>query len=283
MQAIFDAPDEDGPRLVYADWLEENAEPGGIDLQHAALIRAQIAGREPEMDTSFVRRALGVFVSVSKELHPLTGKRVLTSGGFELRRGFIDRLRLNPIRLCPIATQSSLDVDPEEWMTLARHPIRHLSLGELLHDETLSIEHLVDGFRQSPMLERLESLDFEAIDTWSIDYPRAELLGPLLRGGRCLRLRRLELCWFLIGRGWAPAQDEEAVPLIKEWVELVCESPLPALRTLVLCTNHPLRLDTEAIAQRFGRGIEVLQRSPPPDPHALVLEADTWRLRPEGW
>jgi uncharacterized protein (TIGR02996 family) len=36
LRAIFDAPDDDTPRLVYADFLEENGEP-----ERAALIRAQ--------------------------------------------------------------------------------------------------------------------------------------------------------------------------------------------------------------------------------------------------
>src|SRR4051812_765308 len=36
LQAILEAPDEDGPRLVYADWLEDNGDP-----DKAEFIRAQ--------------------------------------------------------------------------------------------------------------------------------------------------------------------------------------------------------------------------------------------------
>lgn len=44
LRAIFDTPDDDTPRLVYADWLEEHGFP-----HHAGLIRVQceLAGREP--------------------------------------------------------------------------------------------------------------------------------------------------------------------------------------------------------------------------------------------
>jgi len=37
MRTICDHPDDDVPRLVFADWLEENG-----DADHAALIRTQI-------------------------------------------------------------------------------------------------------------------------------------------------------------------------------------------------------------------------------------------------
>src|SRR5262245_26763055 len=38
LRAVFAAPDDDAPRLVYADWLEEHGE-----TPHAELIRAQCA------------------------------------------------------------------------------------------------------------------------------------------------------------------------------------------------------------------------------------------------
>jgi uncharacterized protein (TIGR02996 family) len=46
LQAILDAPDDDTPRLVYADWLEEHAEP-----ERAEFIRVQCRlARTPEGD-----------------------------------------------------------------------------------------------------------------------------------------------------------------------------------------------------------------------------------------
>src|SRR5437764_549926 len=38
LQAILEAPDDDAPRLVYADWLEDHGDP-----EWAEFIRAQIA------------------------------------------------------------------------------------------------------------------------------------------------------------------------------------------------------------------------------------------------
>src|SRR5262245_34522748 len=48
MQAVLEQPDDDAPRLVYADWYEENGDEA--DRQHAELIRLQVErarGRSP--------------------------------------------------------------------------------------------------------------------------------------------------------------------------------------------------------------------------------------------
>ncbi|HYT91149.1 MAG TPA: TIGR02996 domain-containing protein [Gemmataceae bacterium] len=41
LRAVIDNPDDDGPRLVYADWLEEHG-----DAERAEFIRIQIAVAE---------------------------------------------------------------------------------------------------------------------------------------------------------------------------------------------------------------------------------------------
>src|SRR5437763_6998841 len=38
LAAVLDAPDDDAPRLVYADWLDENGQP-----ERAEFIRVQLA------------------------------------------------------------------------------------------------------------------------------------------------------------------------------------------------------------------------------------------------
>ena len=45
LQAVYTAPDDDAPRLVYADWLEERGDP------RAEFIRAQVErAMTPEWD-----------------------------------------------------------------------------------------------------------------------------------------------------------------------------------------------------------------------------------------
>lgn len=51
LRAICAAPDDDTPRLIFADWLEEHGEP-----ERAAFIRDQIASGEDYADGVFVYR-----------------------------------------------------------------------------------------------------------------------------------------------------------------------------------------------------------------------------------
>src|SRR5207253_1417696 len=58
LRAVTDQPDEDVPRLVYADWLEENGDPGRaefirLDVRHAQRLRD---GPVPAGDPEEVRR-----------------------------------------------------------------------------------------------------------------------------------------------------------------------------------------------------------------------------------
>src|SRR4051794_1062884 len=50
LQAILDAPDDDGPRLVYTDWLEEHA-TADADRVRAAFLRLQCEADRTERDT----------------------------------------------------------------------------------------------------------------------------------------------------------------------------------------------------------------------------------------
>jgi uncharacterized protein (TIGR02996 family) len=42
LQAIIDAPEDDAPRLVYADWLEDNGQP-----ERAEFIRPRLLPHSP--------------------------------------------------------------------------------------------------------------------------------------------------------------------------------------------------------------------------------------------
>ncbi len=47
MTEILQAPDEDGPRLVYADWLEQQGDPRGEFIRLQCLLAAE--GEQPEL------------------------------------------------------------------------------------------------------------------------------------------------------------------------------------------------------------------------------------------
>ena len=59
LQAIRDAPEDDGPRLIYADWLEEHADTVALDSAvdevrkrygNSAVTRGVLVGRDPGLE-----------------------------------------------------------------------------------------------------------------------------------------------------------------------------------------------------------------------------------------
>jgi uncharacterized protein (TIGR02996 family) len=89
LQAVCDAPEEDPPRLVYADWLEEHADP-----DYASFIRLQIQiartpsesrKRDPERDELRAREN-AVRQRLKKRWKPLLGP--LRASKRDFARGF---------------------------------------------------------------------------------------------------------------------------------------------------------------------------------------------------
>src|SRR5262249_13335930 len=101
LQAILADPEDDTPRLAYADWLEEH---GGDESQHARaeFIRLQVefARREARGDASrwdLTQRQKDLLAGHEQawtaELRPLLGR------SWEFRRGFVEKVRLTATQL----------------------------------------------------------------------------------------------------------------------------------------------------------------------------------------
>ncbi|MFO0808814.1 MAG: TIGR02996 domain-containing protein [Gemmataceae bacterium] len=90
LRLIASAPDDDAPRLIYADWLDERGDPRG------AFIRAQCAlARLPANDP---RRAdLEAVVNQLKAAHAAEWTRRISGlvSGHEFRRGFVEEVTLS--------------------------------------------------------------------------------------------------------------------------------------------------------------------------------------------
>src|ERR1700676_1487938 len=87
LQAIRERPDDDAPRLLYADWLDERGDPRGEFIRVQCALaglseydprRWDLAARERELLSEHDKAWLG----------PLAG--ILQHHGF--RRGFLDRV-----------------------------------------------------------------------------------------------------------------------------------------------------------------------------------------------
>jgi uncharacterized protein (TIGR02996 family) len=167
LDAILECPEDDAPRLIYADWLDEQDEPA-----RAELIRLQCALAAG----AFQGPALGRAQARERELLALFGEEwaALLRGlvrAYEFRRGFVERVRLDAAGLLR---------DGEEVFRLA--PVRHL---ELFVPRSRA-EEVAD----CPLLGRLHALDlsYSAGDRAGL---AALLASPHLAELRGLRLRAL--------------------------------------------------------------------------------------------
>jgi uncharacterized protein (TIGR02996 family) len=99
LQIVLENPNDDLPRLVFADWLEENREP-----LYAEYIRLECLLAQPNLDvsksrrTKLERRARSLFRQYIGEWFPYLRDRLLESryGGnvAEISRGFLTRVEV---------------------------------------------------------------------------------------------------------------------------------------------------------------------------------------------
>ncbi|HJZ89258.1 MAG TPA: TIGR02996 domain-containing protein [Gemmataceae bacterium] len=165
-RAILAAPDDDAPRLVFADWLDEHGEP-----DQAEFIRLQCAtDRLPPTSRrwqSLHDRAQRLLRDWRADWAASTMERVLRA---DFRRGFVDGvtltidhfvsgaddlLALEPIRMWEFREVAFFHRSPP-LTSLALHPafdrVRGLAVGEFAPDE------LVTAIAGSPHLNGLRSL-----------------------------------------------------------------------------------------------------------------------------
>jgi uncharacterized protein (TIGR02996 family) len=143
LQRIRAFPDDDGPRLVFADWLEEQ---GGAGLARGAFIRVQLAlAALPAGDPA---RA-GLLDAEQRLLNAHRADWVAPFRGFvpptalEFRRGFVDEVRIGAVQFLRHAHE-----------LFAAGPVRHLVL--------LDAGTHLGPVMASPYLGRLAGLTVES-------------------------------------------------------------------------------------------------------------------------
>ncbi|MDY3551208.1 TIGR02996 domain-containing protein [Gemmata sp. JC717] len=222
LDAIFDAPDDDTPRLVYADWLQEHGQEA-----HAQFIRLQCAAARYPLWSDEANRLweeIGrVWTRLDEEWWPATRDDWNLSNGARLdathfHRGFLgNRLGLTCDQLARYGEtcwpwlplpETTLSSDPEdeyyEWdedeePQFADHEsdegaephIPRLFRIQRLHVRGNKWEHLRRlgcwPLVASPQLANLEVLDLGAVNLPSVYAER--MLAP----GRFPRLREVRL------------------------------------------------------------------------------------------
>jgi uncharacterized protein (TIGR02996 family) len=168
LAAILAAPDEDTPRLVYADWLDENGDP-----DRAEFIRAQVElARAPALGLR-LREVVLLAAHGERWLAPLRengGPLAHPAAHGQFRRGFVE------VVWAPAGWVVTRDEN-----LFAGAPVRELRLTETTPDnfrEVLAWPHLL----------RLHGLDLS--DRRLGDAAAAALVGsPYAHALRVLRLR----------------------------------------------------------------------------------------------
>lgn len=233
MQAILADPDNDDPRLVYADWCEEQG-----DLDRATFIRTQVEraklsrwdARQIELqlrEIRLVRQHGATWLSEAPDLAAVTWT------GFD--GGFVSRARVTSFAaLRSLATDYATPLSHVElpWPKTAdegeRAPtistLRHLRINATVYgDEPSRLMH-------SPLLETLTELAL-------LDHDGEEdSIAKLLRVGRLDRLQRLVV-----------AQDD----IYDTVVEALLERDLPALIGLVVEALHPSMTYEQSVFDGF--------------------------------
>jgi uncharacterized protein (TIGR02996 family) len=161
LRAVIDAPDDDTPRLIYADWLEERGDPRAEFIRIQCAL-ANLPARDPDKAALRIRARLCVRSRELRAAHEDEWLRPLSLLSRELRfgwtcgfhRGFVEHIRLynseNQRNTFPRLTGSQFG----DLFQLA--PIRELRCVLTL----TSLETLLD----LPQTARLRSLNLSGSD-----------------------------------------------------------------------------------------------------------------------
>lgn len=165
LRAICDQPDEDTPRLAFADWLTEQG--GAVNVAWAAGIRAQVWLARGATDEALAFQAC---------VFDAPYGRARLSERLELPEGVLDRWE----RGFPVGVSAPFDQLRDVWPGLAsRVPIREFSASPMTADD-------VAEFVTWPGLTALRKLACGG--TWS--GPQVDLISPL---AHCAGLRGLKV------------------------------------------------------------------------------------------
>jgi uncharacterized protein (TIGR02996 family) len=195
LRAICDHPDEDAPRLIFADWLDENAQP-----DRAAFIRTDIEmERRDPFDAERLRweliekpRLTASNSPLAAALPPLVSKSNWSQFG-PYRRGFPTTVEVRDVRALPFLTTGDLAGLPVEILSVYwdrsqpfdvrwPRPLPALSLGGGDINRTEAAK-----FAASPLAAGLRELQLSG-EPFRADAFRVLAASPFFRRLQALRI-----------------------------------------------------------------------------------------------
>lgn len=191
LQAIVEEPDNDLPRLIYADWLDEQGDPRGefirvqCELAQLDLYDPARKPLEERQDTLFKKHK-------AKWIKDL---KVAAIRNYEFRRGFVEQVTLNAKNHLQNA-EALLDQVPT---------IRGMKIND--------IKPVIDELIESKWLERIESLNLTAARMGT------RRLKRLVRSKHLTNIRELDLTSNGIGMmGFKALMEADTLPSLRKLV-----------------------------------------------------------------
>jgi uncharacterized protein (TIGR02996 family) len=181
LEAVLATPDDDGPRLVYADWLTEQGDPRG-ELIAIQCARSRLDSDAPEQKL-LEEREWTLLSLHEEEWRNALGKDVLS---VKFRRGFVDEVTLFTasfveraeamFALEPLRTVRVVDAGPEGAAMLAASPM-------LLHLEGLRLSNSTGASQRGIGLDGLGELllsrNLHALESFSLEGQHLDDLGAM--------------------------------------------------------------------------------------------------------
>lgn len=177
VQAILAEPDDDTPRLVLADWFEEQGDPAGVaraEFIRTQIERARLDPRDPQQSEMQARE----YRLLAAHAKDWCGSHFVFKKA-RFRRGFIEYVHLHLThflhhRRQMFALEPVRDISLTGWMRADDHLVRQVAAcAELRHVETLRIHHQGPHkaprsnlvlLLESPHLTGLKSLRVPTVD-----------------------------------------------------------------------------------------------------------------------
>jgi uncharacterized protein (TIGR02996 family) len=269
LQAVIDAPEDDAPRLVYADWLLERGDIRGelirLQCQHAKdewapeaseleprikeilyasslAVEGETAPYKPRVRRGFVDSVTMTVAAFAKH-----GERLFQA--VPIRQLIVDNPRFTPSDLKKLAATPALRLVRDLWLQRASTALEHVPLAAFAgcaHLERLKVLRLdFCGASSEDWQELLENLQAPALEELQLvcNYASPAIYDALARNRSLGRLR-------LIDEDMYRQLEEDGAAKKMNAGLAALATGRPSLESLIL--NPFKELDDEAIGQFFS-------------------------------
>jgi len=267
LRAILDDPDDDAPRLIYADWLEERGEQSRAQFIRAQVELARLPADHPNRDP---------FVQIERTLWKANRAEwtawIPSWIRFDrFRRGFLEEIRCKAVRFHEFADLirgqtplQSVSLDQAEQVAVPLFKSRALERLRSLRIRANVPEGAWSVLAESPYLSRLEKLQLGESSQPS-ELIRVLVKSQAFPALKTLRLKSFplgdELAAMLVEHPWCARLD--VLDLSRNFITrpdaFIASEHLSKLQQLDLRHNHfdADRLAVDRLRQRFGARLKI--------------------------